>query len=151
MTPLRQPKEVAAALAPPDPAPPAEPEEVGTLEDGIVGGVVGGSSAGSTMPAPAEPPKRVEFDDTMARPVLVSGPRIAYTQQALDRGVDGEMVVKCVITVEGTVHDCRVLRGLPYMDRSVVEALEARRYRPATLAGSPLEVNYTFKVKLSPN
>jgi periplasmic protein TonB len=59
------------------------------------------------------------------------------------------MLVKCVVTVGGAVKDCRVVRGLPFMDRAVVEALERRRYRPALLYGKPVEVEYTFKIRLA--
>jgi protein TonB len=56
---------------------------------------------------------------------------------------------KCIVTPEGTVHGCRVLQGLPFMDRAVIEALEQRRYLPARLSdGRPLEVDYTFRVRL---
>jgi protein TonB len=58
------------------------------------------------------------------------------------------MVVRCVVTTEGRVHDCRVLKSLPFMDRAVIDALEKRRYKPATLGGRPVEVNYNFKITL---
>jgi eukaryotic-like serine/threonine-protein kinase len=38
---------------------------------------------------------------------------------------------------------------LPFMDRSVIEALERRRYKPATLGGRPIAVDYTFRIKMS--
>jgi protein TonB len=59
------------------------------------------------------------------------------------------MVVRCVVSSDGTVHDCKVLKGLPFMDRSVTYALERRRYQPATLQGKPLDVYYTFNVRLA--
>jgi hypothetical protein len=34
------------------------------------------------------------------------------------------------------------------MDRAVVNYLERRRYKPATLGGKPLDVQYTFTIKL---
>ncbi len=85
----------------------------------------------------------------MTPPAYVSGPSPEYTDQALEHEVQGTLLVKCVVTVEGRVHGCRVLRGLPYMDQAVVAALERRRYTPARLAGRPLEVDYTFRVNLT--
>jgi protein TonB len=58
------------------------------------------------------------------------------------------MLIHCVITVEGEVRDCRVLRGLPFMDEAAVEALQRRRYRPATRNGQPVEVVYPFRIHL---
>jgi hypothetical protein len=34
------------------------------------------------------------------------------------------------------------------MDRAVLDALERRRYSPATLAGRSVEVDYTFRIEL---
>ncbi|OFX26158.1 MAG: hypothetical protein A2V77_11135 [Anaeromyxobacter sp. RBG_16_69_14] len=84
----------------------------------------------------------------MTPPVLVAGPPLEYTQQALDREVEGVMVVECMVAVDGTVHACRVLKSLPFMDRTVVENLEHRRYKPATLGGKSLDVQYTFTIRL---
>jgi hypothetical protein len=35
------------------------------------------------------------------------------------------------------------------MDRAVIENLEQRRYRPATLRGEPLAVRYTFTLRFA--
>jgi periplasmic protein TonB len=132
-----KPPEVGTA-----PVPPASPDEAGLL-----GSMAG---AGVDVADVAEPRPRAEFKDTiMTAPTLVSGPDPEYSEKAIERGVEGLMVVKCVVTVAGTVHDCRVLKGLPYMDRAVVDALERRRYTPAALNGKPLEVDYTFKIRLA--
>jgi protein TonB len=106
----------------------------------VAGGVVGG-----VLPAG---PARLDFDDRMTPPVKLSGPNPRYTEKALEREVEGTMAVRCVVTTDGRVYGCRVLKGLPYMDQAAVEALEQRRYRPATLAGRPVEVSYDFKITL---
>jgi periplasmic protein TonB len=129
---------------------PQEQSDVGEgVEGGEVGGVAGGIVGGvvDQQDAPRAP---VEFQESqMAAPVKVSGPDPQYTQKALDREVQGLMIVKCVVNVEGQVYDCRVLKSLPFMDRAVVEALEKRRYKPATLGGKPIAVDYTFRIKLT--
>lgn len=142
-----QPKVVPAEVAPPGPAEPSEPEPE-PQEEGVVGGMVGEVPRAAVAPVP-EPPVRPEFNaDTMTRPVFISGPEPTYTQRALEQEVAGLMVVKCVLTAEGTVRDCRVLKGLPHMDSAVVDALEHRRYKPATQNGKPVEINYVFKLNL---
>jgi periplasmic protein TonB len=131
--------------APPD-MPDEEEGEEGGVEGGVVGGVKGGvvgGVVGGTGTA------RLEFNDTMTPPAKSSGPDPEYTRQAIDHEVEGLMLVKCVVTVDGAVKDCRVVRGLPFMDRAVVEALERRRYHPALLYGKPVEVEYTFKIRLA--
>ena len=54
------------------------------------------------------------------------------------------MVIRCVISVDGTVHGCHVVKSLPFMDRAAVTALERRKYKPALRAGQPVDVYYTF-------
>jgi protein TonB len=85
----------------------------------------------------------------MTPPQVLAGPNPEYTPQALEREVEGTMVVKCVVSTQGVVRNCRVLKSLPFMDRAVITALEQRRYSPALLHGQPIEVDYTFKIKLS--
>jgi protein TonB len=143
-----QPKEMPQELKPPDPKEEPEPEEdVGEgVEGGVIGGVVGGVS-GAPPPAP-QPAGPVKFNNAMTPPVLVSAPPLEYSQQALERDIEGIMLVECVVTIEGVVQQCRVLKSLPFMDRQVVSNLERRRYKPATLGGKPLDVQYTFTVRL---
>jgi protein TonB len=71
-----------------------------------------------------------------------------YTASAIQHEVEGTAEVRCIVSFDGLVHDCRVLRGLPFMDGEVIETLERRRYQPATCAGRALEVEYTFYIDL---
>ena len=101
----------------------------------------------------APPPQRqqetaVEFNDSMTAPSIISGPNPEYTPEAVERGIEGVMQVRCAVTVTGAVRRCKVLKGLPYMDRAVVDALEARKYKPALLQGKPVDVFYTFTLRL---
>lgn len=139
IAPMVQPKAVPEQM--PEPGPPEPPLEPPGPGLGVVGGAVGG---GEEVTAP---PARVDFDAaSMTRPVFLSGPDLAYTRAALEREVEGLMVVACVVTREGSVRDCHVEKGLPFMDAAVVQALERRRYRPATLKGVPVEVTYQFRI-----
>jgi len=77
--------------------------------------------------------------DAIAPPVLLSGPNpptgIGY----------GELVIRCTITTEGNVRDCRPKQGQPTIPE-VIRALQARKYRPALRHGQPVEVSYTFRL-----
>ena len=44
--------------------------------------------------------------------------------------------------------DCRVVKTLPHMERAVLSALAARRYRPVLRDGRPIAVDYVFNVRL---
>jgi TonB family protein len=108
------------------------------------------SKAKGEPPPPSAPVETaVEFNDSMVAPSMISGPPIEYSQDAIDREVEGVMLVKCVVTAQGTVRSCLVIRSLPFMDRPVVDSLERRKYKPALEKGKPIDVFYTFNVKLA--
>jgi TonB family protein len=90
----------------------------------------------------------VEFNDTMTVPAMISGPSPEYTAEAVDRGVEGNMQVRCVVTAEGQVRACKVIKGLPFMNVAVVDALEQRKYKPALAQGKAVDVYYTFNIRL---
>jgi TonB family protein len=91
----------------------------------------------------------VEYNDTaMTAPSMISGPNPEYTQDAIDRGVEGPMSVRCVVTVEGKVRSCKVVKGLPFMNQAVIDALERRKYKPAMAQGKPVDVYYVFNLRL---
>jgi protein TonB len=92
--------------------------------------------------------ENLAFGDGMTPPVLLSGAPIEYTSLARAAEVEGTLIAKCVITREGRMRDCRILKGLAYMDEAVVEALETRRYRPVTFQGDPVSVSYHVTVRL---
>jgi TonB family protein len=90
----------------------------------------------------------VEFDESMTAPAMISGPAPEYTPEAVERGVQGNMEVRCVVTAEGHVRACKVLKGLPLMNAPVIQALEKRVYKPALARGKAVDVYYTFNLRL---
>ncbi|RKH58751.1 hypothetical protein D7V93_16290 [Corallococcus llansteffanensis] len=46
------------------------------------------------------------------------------------------------------MRDCRIIKGLPYMDDAVLSALQSRHYQPMTYQGRAVNVAYTFNIKL---
>ncbi len=85
----------------------------------------------------------------MTAPQRLSGPDPEYTHLARANAVQGTMVVKCIVTIEGEVRRCRIVESLPFMDAAAIDALEQRRYTPARLAdGRAVEVDYIFRIRL---
>lgn len=150
-----QPKEVPKE-APPEVEPTEEPQEEATEEEveggveggvaggvvggvigGVIGGVVGGQLGGTGTDV-------LPFGAGMTRPEKISGPQPEYTREALEARVAGTMIVKCIVTVEGRVERCRIIKPLPHMERAVLDALTSSRYKPVTFQGRPVQVDYTF-------
>jgi protein TonB len=84
----------------------------------------------------------------MTRPQRLSGKEPRLTPEARAERVRGTALVRCVVTSEGQVKACKLLNGLPYMDQEVLEAVSTWRVTPATQQGRPLDVEYTFVVRI---
>jgi protein TonB len=151
------PKEIPQEK-PPEKEPEPEPEpteqdvesDEGGVEGGVVGGVVGGVLGGVLGGQVGSTGTDVlPFGAGMTRPEKLSGPIPQYTREALEAHVQGLMIVKCVVTTEGRVEKCRIIKPLPHMEQAVLDALYATRYKPVTFQGRPVQVDYTFNIKLS--
>ncbi|HEX5752802.1 MAG TPA: energy transducer TonB [Archangium sp.] len=89
------------------------------------------------------------FGAGMTPPQLVStGVPLQYSYEALRARVSGVIIAKCTITREGDVENCRIIKGLPFMDDAVLQSVTSRHYRPVTFQGRPVNVSYTFTVNL---
>ncbi|QRN98236.1 energy transducer TonB [Archangium violaceum] len=100
-----------------------------------------GFGALSSEPVPFEP-------SAMTRPQRVSGREPRLTPEARAERVRGTALVRCVVTREGQVKGCKMLNGLPYMDQELLEAVSSWRVTPVTQQGRPLDVEYTFVVRI---
>jgi TonB family protein len=115
----------------------------------IKGGKVRVRIAVAPVPTPAAIVETaVEFEEHMTAPEMLSGPAPEYTPEAIERGVEGSMQIRCVVTAEGQVRACKVVKGLPFMNAAVIGALERRKYKPAAAQGKPVDVYYTFNIRL---
>jgi serine/threonine-protein kinase len=139
------PAEPIAPLAPaPTPAPTPAPQPSAAPPQT---GSVAAPPSGATLAAASN--RVLPYMEGMSRPEQLSGKDIAYTREALDARVEGTMVMKCTITREGSVQNCRAVKALPYMENAVIQALESRTYKPITYQGQPVAVEYVFKIRLT--
>jgi serine/threonine-protein kinase len=106
--------------------------------------------AAAPAPVPESPRDVVPFGEGMTRPVLMQpGRPITYTREAIAARVEGVSIVRCVITAEGSVERCKVIKPLPFMDEAVLEHLQSQRFQPVTYQGKPVSVGYNFSVRLT--
>ena len=56
------------------------------------------------------------------------------------------MVLRAMISREGTIENLQVLSGHPMLVRAAVDAVRQWRYRPYVLNGEPVEVETEVKV-----
>ncbi|MET0593207.1 MAG: energy transducer TonB [Polyangiaceae bacterium] len=100
----------------------------------------GGASSGTTIAIP--------FGEGMQRPTLLAHPAPVYSREANAAHASGVVIAKCVITLEGTLRQCRIVRGVAHMDAAVLEALSQWRYTPVMFQGRPVSVDYTINLRL---
>ncbi len=111
---------------------------IGGVLGGVPGGQLGGHLGGGVLP----------FGEGMTRPEQTSGEPPRYTREALAAQIQGTMLVKCVITIEGKLQNCRVVKALPHMDKAVLDALSTWRYKPVRYQGKPVAVDYLIQIRL---
>ena len=76
---------------------------------------------------------------TAPRLLVRTAPR--YTADALERRIEGTVSLAAVVTSVGTPADIRVVRSLDRgLDEEAIRAVRQWRFRPGTLAGSPVDV-----------
>ncbi len=131
------PTSTPAAAKAPEPAVPTAPQPAPEVAGAAEATEAGGASR-----------KPLPFSDGMSQPVLLGGNPIEYSREALAARVEGDMLVRCVITTEGRLEDCEVVKGLPHMNDVVLKALSTRIYSPVTLQSKPVAVTYLFPFKL---
>jgi TonB family protein len=70
-------------------------------------------------------------------PVPLIQPNPPYTEKARIAGVEGSVLVTCIVRKDGLVDSCKVIRGLGLgLDESAVNTIAAKwRFKPATLDG----------------
>jgi len=108
----------------------------------------------TATPAPAAPaatvPSVLPFGPEMSRPSLISGGELSYPREAILAGISGTIIAKCTITAEGALRSCRIIKGLPFLDKAALDVLATRRYSPVMYQGKAVSVEYVFNLKVAP-
>ena len=116
---------------------------VGGVVGGVIGGVLGGT-LGGTLGSQTPTNTTLSFGEGMTPPVMQSGGQPVYPREALEAKVEGKVIAKCTITEDGHLVDCRIIKGLPFMDGPVLSSLASRKYSPVMFQGRAVRVYYTF-------
>jgi TonB family protein len=85
-------------------------------------------------------------------PVVINRVEPIYPEEARKARITGIVIVKAIISRDGVVKDVQVLKPLPFgLDQAAVDAVKQWTFKPATLAGKPVDVyfNLTINFKLS--
>jgi periplasmic protein TonB len=81
---------------------------------------------------------------SVTTPQLVSQVRPRYTPGALERRVQGSVVLEIVVTAQGLPTSFRIAQSLDLdLDKEAIKAVEQWRFRPGRLSGTPVDVLVT--------
>ncbi len=108
------------------------------VEGGVAAGVVGG--------VPEVPPAAVRVGGNIKEPKKLKEVQPTYPASARQARVQGAVILECTISPQGRVTDVRVVRGIPLLDQSAIEAVKQRVYSPTLLNGVAVPVIMTVTV-----
>jgi protein TonB len=122
------------------------------IDGGIVGGVAGGISGGIPEPPPPPPPPPaapVRVGGNIKPPAKVKHVNPTYPPIAQSARVQGVVIIEATIGPDGAVKDARVLRSIPLLDASALEAVRQWQFTPTLLNGVPVPVIMTVTVQFT--
>jgi protein TonB len=115
----------------------------GGVSGGVAGGVWAGASSGAAPGAPGAP-LRVGGGITPPRKIHDVKPR--YPEEAVKNNVQGVVILEITVAEDGTVRHPRILRSIPMLDESAMEAVSQWQFEPPLLNGQPVPVIMTVTV-----
>jgi protein TonB len=111
-------------------------------------GTVFGATPGSDLaqPPPSPPVVHRAPPSRMMERNLILRVQPDYPTIARQARVQGQVVLRAMISREGTIENLQVLSGHSMLVRAAVNAVQQWRYRPYVLNGEPIEVETEVKV-----
>jgi TonB family protein len=80
---------------------------------------------------------------------VLAAPQAAYPAEALQRGIEGEVVVKMLISTDGNVNDTEVVSGDPILAKAAAEAARRWKFKPYMRNGEPVKVSIEKHMEFS--
>jgi TonB family protein len=94
-------------------------------------------------------PRKIDISFGVAQGLLLQKVPVVYPPIAKAMGLQGTVVLRAVISKDGTIKNLRVVSGSPMLQQSAIDAVRQWQYRPYLLMGSPVEVETTVNVVFS--
>ncbi len=102
-------------------------------------------------PPPLPKPKVYSIKQVTTKPKVSHKVSPGYTDAALEKDVEGRVILEIVIGMDGEVTSIKVASGLGHgLDEACIEAVKQSRYEPATVDGKPVicKLKIPFKFEL---
>jgi TonB family protein len=98
-------------------------------------------------PPPGAKKTAAALDNNQTSVQILFKPKPAYTPEARNLRLEGEVSLQVVFQADGTIRVLRVEHGLGHgLDEAAVQAAAHVRFKPATRGGVPVDTNATIKI-----
>lgn len=87
------------------------------------------------------------FHEPMTRPVPLKRIDWRNPPELAARHVSGLVVLGCVLSEQGVVEDCDVVKPLDGATDWAIAQIKSTRYTPVTLDGKPVRVRYVYSIR----
>jgi periplasmic protein TonB len=111
---------------------------------GVLGGVIGGADAPPPPRAPT--PQRIRVGGNVEAASLINKVQPEYPPIAQAAHVSGTVVLRAVISKNGSIEQLQFVSGPPLLMKAAMDAVKQWHYRPTVLNGEPVEVETTVDV-----
>lgn len=82
-------------------------------------------------------------------PVLLHAPKPDYPELAEQAGVDGTVLVRAFVGVDGRVTRAELLKSVPLLDAAALDTALRMRFRPAEVSGRPVAVWVSVPIRFT--
>ena len=111
-----------------------------------------GTLLGLLVPAQAQteqktPPARLRVSSGVAEGLKIHNVTPKYPREALEKGLEGDVILQATIDRKGNIASLNVAKGDPILAEAAMEAVKKWKYRPYVLNGEPVEVLTTIKIQ----
>jgi protein TonB len=121
----------------------------GGVAGGVTGGIVGGLAEAPPPPPPPPPPAPVRVGGNIKQPTKVKDVKPVYPAIAQSARVQGVVIIEATIGPNGAVQEAKVLRSIPLLDASALDAVRQWQFTPTLLNGVPVPVIMTVTVNFT--
>jgi TonB family protein len=101
----------------------------------------------ATITPPPSAQKAAPLGNSFTPVEILFKPKPAYTAEAREMRLEGEVSLQVVFQASGTIRVVRVLQGLGHgLDETAQQAALRVRFKPALRGGVPVDTNATIKI-----
>jgi len=106
---------------------------------GVIGGIISATSNISAVPKLATV-QRVRISQGVTKGLLIHRVEPVYPPLAKAARVQGEVLLKAIIDVNGNIQNLQLISGHPMLVPAAISAVQQWKYKPYLLNGQPVEV-----------